>query len=189
MVRWKNERRPQWWGWISPTTWTTALIVFTCVAFVGVEAIHIVQQRTFVLADGEKNNVHLVDSLMQQAELTFRTADALLVATVFRLENSPFSSEEQELSRGLFAEQIQLNSQFSTIGIIDAGGQMVSSAVELPAGANFSDREYFLHHQAHADREIFIASPVRGRARRAPGSFRHPGASIARMAHSVALSS
>ncbi len=41
---------------------------------------------------------------------------------------------------------------------------MVASALELPPGANFSDREYFIHHQATADRAIFIAPPVKGRA-------------------------
>jgi signal transduction histidine kinase/ActR/RegA family two-component response regulator len=159
-----RPRRKAGGGWVSATTWTTALIVLTCVTFVGVEAIHIVQHRTFVLADGEKENVNLANSLMQQAELTFRTADALLVATVFRLENSPFSSEEQELSKALFAEQIQHTPQFSTIGIIDAGGTMVASALEIPPGTKFTDREYFLHHQAQADQTLYIGAPVRGRA-------------------------
>ncbi|WKA27268.1 hybrid sensor histidine kinase/response regulator [Bradyrhizobium roseum] len=160
-IRWPRRKNAR--GRVSATTWTTALIALTCVTFIGVEALHIVQHRAFVLADGEKENVNLANSLMQQAELTFRTADALLVATVFRLENSPFSSKEQELSGAQFAEQIQHSPQFSTIGIIDADGTMVASAVEIPAGATFSDREYFLHHQARADRALYIASPVRGR--------------------------
>lgn len=165
MAHVKNaERRPRNRRWFSAITWTTALIALTCVAFVGVETIHIVQQRSLVLTDGEKDNVNLADSLLQQAELTFRTADALLLATVFRLENSPFSGEERELSRALFVEQIEHSPQFAVFGIIDAGGTMVVSALELPPGANFSDREYFLHHQARADRALFIASPVQGRA-------------------------
>ncbi len=106
-MRWKNERRPQRWGWVSATTWTTALIVLACVAYVSVEAFHIVQHRTYVLADGEKDNANLANSLMQQAELTFRTADALLLSTVFRLENRPFPIEKRELSSALFAEQIR----------------------------------------------------------------------------------
>ncbi len=161
-MRWPGRRADG--RWVSTTTWTTALIALACVAFISVEILHILQQRTFALKDGEKENVNLANSLMQQAELTFRTADALLLATVFRLEKTSLSSGEQELSRALFAEQIQHAPQFSTIGIIDAGGTMVASAVEIPEGANFSNREYFLHHQAQADRELYIAAPVRGRA-------------------------
>ena len=164
MASWKNERRPQRRGWVSAYTWTTALIVLACVAYVSVEAFHIVQHRTYVLADGEKDNANLANSLMQQAELTFRTADALLLSTVFRLENRPFPTEERELSSALFAEQIRESPQLATMGIIDADGIMVASALELPPGANFSDREYFIHHQATADRAIFIAPPVKGRA-------------------------
>jgi signal transduction histidine kinase/ActR/RegA family two-component response regulator len=151
-------------GWFSTTSWTTVLIVLTCATFIGVEAFHIVKHRSFVLADGEKDNFNLADSLMQQAELTFRTADALLLATVFRLEKTPFSTEEQELSSALFSEQIRHSPQLATMGIIDAGGTMVASALELPPRTSFSDREYFIYHQANADREIFISSPVRGRA-------------------------
>lgn len=156
--RWSQRRR------FSASSWTTVLIVLTCAAFIGVEALHIVQHRSFVLAHGEKENVNLANSLMQQAELTFRTADALLLATVFRLENRPFPTEERELSSALFAEQIRQSPQLATIGIVDAGGTMVASALELPPETNFSDREYFIHHQAKADRAIFIASPVKGRA-------------------------
>lgn len=156
--RWSQRRR------FSASSWTTVLIVSTCAAFIGVEALHIVQHRSFVLAHGEKENVNLANSLMQQAELTFRTADALLLATVFRLENRPFPTEERELSSALFAEQIRQSPQLATIGIVDAGGTMVASALELPPETNFSDREYFIHHQAKADRAIFIASPVKGRA-------------------------
>ena len=164
MASLKNEGRLQRRGWVSATTWTTALIALACVAYVSVEAFHIVQHRTYVLADGEKDNANLANSLMQQAELTFRTADALLLSTVFRLENRPFPTEERELSSAVFAEQIRQSPQLATMGVIDADGIMVASALELPPGANFSDREYFIHHQATADRAIFIAPPVKGRA-------------------------
>ena len=161
-MRWLARRADG--RWFSAISWTTGLIVLTCATFIGVETFHIVQHRSFVLADGEKDNANLANSLMQQAELTFRTADALLLATVFRLENRPFPTEERALASALFAEQIRQAPQLATMGIIDAGGLMVASALELPPGTNFSDREYFIHHQASADREIFIASPVKGRA-------------------------
>jgi signal transduction histidine kinase/ActR/RegA family two-component response regulator len=161
-IRW--PRRKTGGRWVFATTWTTALIALACVAYVGVEAFHIVQHRTYVLADGEKDNANLANSLMQQAELTFRTADALLLSTVLRLEKRPFPTEERELSSALFAEQIRQSPQLATMGVIDADGIMVASALELPPGTKFSDREYFIHHQATADRAIFIAPPVKGRA-------------------------
>ena len=158
----KTERRSGR-GWVSATTWTTALIVLACVAFVGVETLHIVQQRSFVLSDSEKDNVNLADSLLQHAELTFRTTDALLLATVFRLEHAPFQDEERKVAKALFVEQIQHSSQFASFTVIDSSGRLVISTSSAAEGLDLSDREYFIHHKSHPDRTLYIGPPIRGR--------------------------
>jgi len=151
-------------SWFSATTRTTALIVVACLAFIGVEALNIAQQRALALANGEKENLNLANSLMQQAELTFRTADALLLATVFRLEHGPLQSDGREIAKALFVEQINHSPQFASFAVIDSSGTMIISSADAPAGANFADREWFIHHQAHADRTLYIAAPLQGRA-------------------------
>ncbi|MBR0993102.1 response regulator [Bradyrhizobium japonicum] len=159
-----EKLEPRGKTWFSATRRTTALIVVACLAFLAVEAVHVVQQRAFVLDNGKKENANLANSLLQQAELTFRTADALLLATVFRLEHSPFTSDERALVKAMFAQQIQHSPQFLSFAVIDASGEVMASSVETPSGANFADRDYFIHHRADLDAGLYIAPPIRGRA-------------------------
>lgn len=154
----KQQGRP------SATKRTTALIVVACLAFLAIEALHIVQQREFMMEDGRKENANLTNSLLQQAELTFRTADALLLSTVFRLEHSSFTSEERELVRAMFVQQVQNSPQFLSFAVIDANGEVMTSSVETPSRANFTDRDYFVQQRSHPDQGLYIASPIRGRA-------------------------
>lgn len=151
------------WG-LSATQWTTALILVAGLAFIAVEILHGAQQRRDFLEDGVKDNANLASSLLQQAELTFRTADALLLGTVYRLEHSPFSKEESELVRAMFAEQVQRAPQFVSFVVMDSNGAVMASSAEFSPGANFGQREYFYHHQTHSDRELYIGAPLRGRA-------------------------
>lgn len=149
---------------LSATQRTTAMILVAGLAFIAVEILHVAQQRRVVLEDGVKDNANLASSLLQQAELTFRTADALLLATVYRLEHSPFSREESELVKAMFTEQIQHAPQFISFVVIDSNGAVMASSAEFPSGVNFAQRDYFTHHQTRSDRELFIAAPLRGSA-------------------------
>jgi len=53
---------------------------------VGLEVSRVVSHRSEVIADARKDTANLTSSLIQHAELTFRTADAVLIGVVERLE-------------------------------------------------------------------------------------------------------
>jgi signal transduction histidine kinase/CheY-like chemotaxis protein len=150
-------------GLASAATWTAALIAIACAAFIGLEASRIINDRADVWADNQKDTANLTSSLLQQAELTFRTADALLIAAVFSLEHDTFEREDQERLKALFVEEVQHSSQFVSFGVINRDGMMVLSSAGGEGLTNLSDREHFIYHQTHNNRDLHIGLPVLGR--------------------------
>src|ERR1700754_2249762 len=127
------------------TTWTVALILLACAVFLGVDAVRIINKRTEVLAEADRDSSNLANSLILQAELTFRTADALLVAAVFSLEHGAFRSENRSTLKAWFVEEIRNSSQFATFLVIDQDGRMVINAEGKEDAADLSDREHFIY--------------------------------------------
>ena len=70
-------------------TWgIVGFIAAACAVLIGLETSRIISQRSEALADSRKDTANLTSSLIQQAELTFRTADAILIG-VCLLYTSP----------------------------------------------------------------------------------------------------
>ena len=144
-------------------TWGIAgFIAAACAVLVGLEISHILNQRSDILADSRKDQTNLTGSLIQHAELTFRTADAILIAAVERLEHEPSGAETRARLRAWFVEEVRLSSQFLAFSIIDSDGTMIVSSTGKEQG-QFSDREYFTYHRTHDDNALHIGAPARGR--------------------------
>jgi len=149
---------------MSASMGTAALIVLACVAFAGIETSRIMQQRAQVYADGERDTTNLTSSLLQHAELTFRTADAILIAAVHDIEGGALENARQAGLKAMLAEEVNHTSLFVSFSVIDRNGVMLIHTGREDVLATFSDREFFNHHQVHDDRELLISPPVRGRA-------------------------
>jgi diguanylate cyclase (GGDEF)-like protein/PAS domain S-box-containing protein len=146
-------------------TWGIAgFIAIACSILIGLETSHIISQRSEVLANSRKDTANLTSSLVQHAELTFRTADAVLIGVVERVEHETLDSAVRQRLRGWFAQEIQHSSQFINFMIIDSDGAMVINAVADNEHSQFSDRDYFIYHSTHDDRELHIGNPIRGRS-------------------------
>jgi signal transduction histidine kinase/CheY-like chemotaxis protein len=150
-------------GWMSAPMGTAVLIVIACAAFIGVEVSRIVAERAAVLADAQKDSANLTSSLRQQAELTFRTADALLIAAVFTLEHDAFEADNQKRLKALLAEEVKSSSQFVSFAVADSEGAIILNSAGREGLWKISDREHFIYHLTHADRGLHIGSPVRSR--------------------------
>jgi signal transduction histidine kinase len=148
----------------SAAKWVVTLIVLACAVFVGVDAFRIINKRAEVLADADRESSNLASSLILQAELIFRTADALLVAAVFSLEHGGFQPENRSSLKAWFAEEIRHSSQFVTFVVIDRDGKLIISGEGKNDPADLSDREHFIYHRSHEDRDVHIGFPIHGRA-------------------------
>jgi PAS domain S-box-containing protein len=161
-----------------------ALIAVACITFLGIETAQILQYRSEVRTTGESNTANLARSLSSHAELTFRTADALLIAAVERLQNTTMDPQQQQQLRAWFIDEVKQSNLFGSFSVIGADGKMKVHSLTESVGADFSDREYFIHHQSNPGRELLIGVPFESRIAKAwvlPASrrFNNPDGSFA----------
>lgn len=152
-----------WASRLSTVMAVGALIVVACMAFVGVEVSRVLDHRAEVLADGKRDTANLTSSLLQHAELTFRIADALLLATRSRVEQRALTSDDWSSIKSWIDDETHQSGQFSALTVIGSDGRSVISSIGR-AGLNLADREFFIYHRDHDDRELRIGVPVQARS-------------------------
>jgi diguanylate cyclase (GGDEF)-like protein/PAS domain S-box-containing protein len=139
-------------------------VALACTALIGLEAFRVIELRSDVMAKGRQDTTNLASSLIQHAELTFRTADALLIGIVERLEHDNMNYEGRERLKARFLEELRHSSQFVSFSVINSDGTMSVNSFNAPDASQFSDREYFAYHRDHDDDTLHIGNPVRGRS-------------------------
>jgi diguanylate cyclase (GGDEF)-like protein len=138
-------------------------VALACTVLVGLEVSRVVTQHSQVIADARKDTANLAGSLIQHAELTFRTADAILLGIVERLEGDALDTADRNRLRAWFGRQVQNSTQFVGFGIVDSSGTMIVNTFGATEQAKFGDRDYFIYHSSHDDNKLRIGHPVRGR--------------------------
>jgi diguanylate cyclase (GGDEF)-like protein/PAS domain S-box-containing protein len=145
-------------------TWgIVGVVAAACAILIGLETSRIINLRSEVLADSRQQTANLTSSLIQHAELTFRTADAILLGVVDQLEHERPDIEARQRMLSWFLREVQHSSQFAGFGVIDGDGMMIVNSVADAELTDFSDREYFTYHRAHNEDAVHIGEPVRGR--------------------------
>jgi diguanylate cyclase (GGDEF)-like protein/PAS domain S-box-containing protein len=145
-------------------TWGIAgFVALACAAVIGLESSRIVTQRADVIADARLDTANLTSSLIQHAELTFQTADAILISIVERLEHETPNAAERPRLKALFAREVSHSPQFISFAVVDSDGAMIVSTFGETRAGQFSDREYFAYHRANNNDELHIGAPIRGR--------------------------
>ena len=159
-----NGRRFEEGSTNSLATWgIVGFIVVACAVLIGLETSHIVDQRTDVLAASRKDNANLTSSLIQHAELTFGTADAILIGLVERLEHEEINSGAVERLMAWFVHEVGHSSQFINFTVIDDTGVLIAGASDAKEPIRFSDREYITYHRTHDDGGLHIGATIRRR--------------------------
>jgi diguanylate cyclase (GGDEF)-like protein/PAS domain S-box-containing protein len=141
----------------SRVAWFVAL---ACTVLIGLEVSRILTQRSMVIVNARLQTANLTRSLTQHAELTFRTADAILIGAVERLENERLDNEARQRLKAWFAREVKNSAQFIAFGVLDERGTMVVNLLGEDAPAQFADREYFIYHRSHNDDALRIGRPV-----------------------------
>ncbi|HZR75202.1 bifunctional diguanylate cyclase/phosphodiesterase [Bradyrhizobium sp.] len=138
-------------------------VALACTVLVGLEISHVIAQRSQVVSDARQDTANLAGSLIQHAELTFRTADAILLGVVERVERKPLDAGLRERLKAWFAKEIKNSNQFVAFGVLDEHGTMVVNMLGAEKPGQFADRDYFIYHRSHDDEELRIGRPVHGR--------------------------
>ena len=109
--------------------------------------------------------MNLTQALSTYSEGIVRQSSLLLLGLVERLEIEGSGPAQIQRLSALIIRQEPLMPQLSGITIYDNQGRwLMSSNRPIPAGANSSDRTYFIHHRDDPSRETFIGPPIQSRS-------------------------
>jgi diguanylate cyclase (GGDEF)-like protein len=149
---------------VSIATATLAFLIAVFGAIVGLETAHVLDERAKALEVGKRDTANLVKSLIQHADLTFRTADAVLLGIVEQSEHDGLEAKAgRERLTSWFQQAVSQISLFEAFAVVDDRGFLiVSTRRQWPAVDN-SDQDYFRFHRDNDDRKLHIGAPLGGR--------------------------
>lgn len=120
--------------------------------------------RERALEDINIHSLNLTQALSTYSEGIVRQSSLLLLGLVERLETEGSGPAQIERLSQLVSRQQPLMPQLSGVTLYAKDGHwLMSSNRPIPAGANSSDRAYFIHHRDDPSREPFIGLPIRSR--------------------------
>ncbi|MCO7518184.1 MULTISPECIES: sensor domain-containing diguanylate cyclase [unclassified Pseudomonas] len=134
-------------------------------AFVLVEGWRIWRDYRQVFINAENAVSNLSRATAQHAEDSIRQVDAITAALSERLEGDGFAHIDRPRLHALLKQQAQIMPQLHGLFVYGADGSwIVTDKDVVPANANNADRDYFIYHRTHADRQVRIGSVVRSRS-------------------------
>src|SRR5262249_8471924 len=149
---------------VSIATATLAFLIAVVGAIVGLEAAHVLDERAKAIEDGKRDTANLVKSLIQHAELTFRTADAVLLGIVEQSEHDGLETKAgRERLTSWFQQAVSQTSLFQGFAVVDDRGFFIVGAREQWSAVDNSGQEYFRFHRDNNDRKLHIGAPLGGR--------------------------
>ncbi|WP_156951958.1 diguanylate cyclase domain-containing protein [Bradyrhizobium sp. WSM1743] len=158
-----------------------------CVAIVAVSGWREWSSRLATLKSSETDMANLARSLTQHADDTFELTDTVLNVLVGQLELEGTGPAAIAKIQAFLSYRKAAN-RIRAVFIYDETGRWLATSEPVDfAGRNNSDRDYFQHHRAVADRRTFIGRPVRSRSGgqwiiTASRRFNHPDGSFAGVA-------
>lgn len=139
-----------------------------CAGFIVVIAIQIVQLRNSYfnyLREAENKATNLTNALEGMVQDTVRQADMVLLGVAERVEWEGLDPEKIPETKRLLQRQKDSLPQVHGIFIYDKfGNWIITDKDKIPPNANNSDREYFIYHQTHDDRNVRIGNTIISRS-------------------------
>jgi diguanylate cyclase (GGDEF)-like protein len=144
--------------------WTIAFAVCLCAALVGIEAWQMWHVRDASLRSAKIVTASLSESVAQQVETTFKTADTVVATLAQRAEVDGVEPESLQRIYGVMTSLAAALPAIHEMGLTDRNGiAIVKSLVPHPVGLNYSERDYFRYLSTHNTRDVFIGRPVRSK--------------------------
>lgn len=133
-------------------------------AFVLIEGWRIWRDYRQAFFNAENAVTNLARATAQHAEDAIRQVDAITAALAERLEGDGFEHIDRPRLHALLKQQAQIMPQLHGLFVYAPDGSWVVTDQEVvPANANNADRDYFIYHRTHADRQVRIGAVVRSR--------------------------
>lgn len=144
--------------------WAVAFIVFVVLLIAALEGWRLAQDYENAFATASDSATNLTRAAAQQAEDTFRQVDSLLVGVRGWIEDEGLDTIKPIRIHRALAAQVTLMPQLHSMTVIDAQGRWRASDLpSMPIGVDVRDREYFVYHQTHQDRDLHIGPVITSR--------------------------
>ncbi|MDH0733009.1 sensor domain-containing diguanylate cyclase [Pseudomonas sichuanensis] len=134
-------------------------------AFVLIEGWRIWRDYRQAFFNAENAVTNLARATAQHAEDAIRQVDAITAALAERLEGDGFEHIDRPRLHALLKQQAQIMPQLHGLFVYAPDGSWVVTDQDVvPPNANNADRDYFIYHRTHADRQVRIGAVVRSRS-------------------------
>jgi diguanylate cyclase (GGDEF)-like protein len=144
--------------------WTIAFAICLAAALVGIEAWQMWHVRDSSLRGAKIVTASLAESVAQQVESTFKTADTVVATLAQRAEVDGGDAASLQRMYGVMTSLAAALPAIHEMGLTDKDGfAIVKSLVPHPVGLNYSERDYFRYLSTHNTRDVFIGAPVRSK--------------------------
>jgi diguanylate cyclase (GGDEF)-like protein/PAS domain S-box-containing protein len=143
----------------------TLFVVLVCLSLISLDVWRTWQARDIQLHESEIVASNLAHSLAQHAEDVMTNADSTLTSLVDRVEVGGTGSAARLRLYSLMSTEVGDSPWLHGLFIYDENGRwVVNSEAEKAQPLNNSDREYFIYHRTHTDRDAYIGQPIRSRS-------------------------
>ncbi|WP_347904973.1 sensor domain-containing diguanylate cyclase [Pseudomonas purpurea] len=140
-------------------------IAAVCLSLIVVSIWGIFTSLEYHLHDKETEMSNLARTLSSNIEGTLTQADTVLVSVKDRLETEGAAPESLKKLGELLKVQQKRLPQIHGFFIYDEQGRwLLNSNGIIPAGANNSDRDYFIYHRDHPDAGPYLGPSIRSRS-------------------------
>lgn len=142
-----------------------SFMALVMLVFVLIEGWRIWRDYRQAFFNAENAVANLARATAQHAEDAIRQVDAITAALAERLEGDGFEHIDRPRLHALLKQQAQIMPQLHGLFVYAPDGSwIVTDQDVVPPNANNADRDYFIYHRTHADRQVRIGAVVRSRS-------------------------
>ena len=143
----------------------TIFVVFVCVSLLVVDVWLALRARNQEMRQAAMANTNLARAVSQQMDSMFSEVGNILTNIVYELERNEVDSSLIDRLQPVLVNHVTVTEHIHDLFVYDArGGWMVSSQAAIPAVANNSDRDYFIHHRNNASLAARVGKPIISRS-------------------------
>ncbi|MCU1750200.1 sensor domain-containing diguanylate cyclase [Pseudomonas sp. 6D_7.1_Bac1] len=140
-------------------------VAVVCFSLIAISTWGVFNSLEYHLRDKETEMSSLSKTLSSNIEATITQADTVLLGVKERLESEGSDAEILKRLDGLLKAQQKRLPQIHGFSIYDEQGRrLLNSNDKIPAGANNSDRDYFIYHRDHADLGPYLGPSILSRS-------------------------
>jgi diguanylate cyclase (GGDEF)-like protein len=140
-------------------------VAVVCISLIAISTWGVFNSLEYHLHDKETEMSNLSKTLSSNIEATLTQADTVLIGVKEQLEADGSDAESLKKLEELLKAQQKRLPQIHGFFIYDEQGRwLLNSNGIIPAGANNSDRDYFIYHREHTEPGPYIGPSIRSRS-------------------------